>query len=129
MEPNFHNNEIEFLDQRFYKEQTIDRFDVVIIKQKHRTIIKRVIGKPNETVQIKNGYVYINDKKLNTDIKTEIIEDPGMASTKIHLGNDEYFVLGDNRNHSLDSRYKSIGIIKKDQIQGAIINFSKKTKK
>ena len=79
---------------------------------------KRIIGLPEETIQIKDGYVYINDKQLEEDYGKEIIEDSGLAVDKITLKKDEYFVLGDNRNGSIDSRRTDIGAVKREQIKG-----------
>lgn len=98
----------------------LKRFDVVIIKINNVKMIKRVIGLPKETVQILDGNVYINNKKLEDDIVDIKIEDAGIASSKIDLAADEYFLLGDNRNESEDSRSDSIGIIKKEQIVGKV---------
>ena len=81
--------------------------------------IKRIIGLPGETVQVVDGYVYINGSRLESDIYgNELMDDPMAASQPITLGEDEYFVLGDNRNHSQDSRDPSVGEVKKDTIMG-----------
>ena len=77
------------------------------------------IGLPGETVQVVDGYVYINGSRLESDIYgNERMDDPMAASQPITLGEDEYFVLGDNRNHSQDSRDPSVGEVKKDTIMG-----------
>ena len=81
--------------------------------------IKRIIGLPGETVRIDTeGNIYINGQVLNEHYGTEVIEDPGSALDGICLGPDEYFVLGDNRNHSSDSRTPSVGLIEKKDIIG-----------
>ncbi|NTV79674.1 MAG: signal peptidase I, partial [Clostridiales bacterium] len=77
---------------------------------------KRVVGLPGETVQIKSGRVYI-DGVLYED-KFDKIADPGIAENEIKLGTDEYFVLGDNRNNSEDSRSGNVGLVTKDTIIG-----------
>ena len=79
---------------------------------------RRVIACPGDTVQIKNGKVYINGALYKEDIVSASIEDPGVAADEVKLGDDEYFVLGDNRNSSEDSRMANIGNVKKDYIIG-----------
>ncbi|MCH5273983.1 MAG: signal peptidase I [Lachnospiraceae bacterium] len=100
-----------------------ERFDVIVFEQEgeeHRYYhVKRVIGLPGETVQIVNGIVYINDEPLN-----EIVKDlpkmhlSGLATEPMVLDEDEYFVLGDNRNKSEDSRFANIGNVTRKQIVG-----------
>lgn len=99
------------------KLSSIDRFDIIVLKENdnNATIIKRVIGMPGDKVKIRNNKIYINNK---------IIEDEyayGETSDydEITLGDDEYFVLGDNRLISKDSRY--FGAIKKSDIKGKAV--------
>ena len=80
--------------------------------------IRRVIGVPGDTVWIQDGAVYINDVLYNEKIEVAAIENAGIAEEKLTLGENEYFVLGDNRNNSEDSRYANIGNIKKEYIVG-----------
>ena len=81
--------------------------------------IKRIIGMPGETVQIKNGYVYIDGERLLSDIYgNELIKDPQTAADPITLKENEYFVMGDNRNHSMDSRDPSVGVLTKEDLIG-----------
>ena len=92
--------------------------DILTIKlESERFLLKRIIALPYDTVHIHNGRVYVNDQIVD-EIPTEY---SGLADTPYTLGEGEYFVLGDNRSNSLDSRYPDVGIIKKDQICEKII--------
>ena len=97
-----------------------DRFDIVIVDTDDLQIIKRIIGTPGDTLQIIGGSVYINDEKLDDVIDTDI-EFAGIAFEPITLGENEYFVMGDNRNNSKDSRYEDTGIINSKQIKGQVV--------
>ena len=111
--------EFGYTDRFIFKITGLDRYDIVVVKNNNELWIKRIIGMPNETVQIIEGEVYINDKRLEDDYYCEyFIEEPGIANTKLTLGDDEYFVMGDNRNHSTDSRSPLLGIVKYKQIYG-----------
>ena len=112
--------EYGYTDRFIFKITGLDRFDIVVIKKSNDELwIKRLIGMPNEKIQIKEGLVYINDEVLENDIYCdETILDPGLASEPIFLGDDEYFVMGDNRNHSTDSRNSKLGIVKYKDIYG-----------
>ena len=81
--------------------------------------IKRIIGLPGETIRIdEEGNILINGEILQEDYGKEVIQDPGRAYEEIQLGDDEYFVMGDNRNNSTDSRDPSVGSISRDEIIG-----------
>lgn len=83
--------------------------------------IKRVIGLPGETIQIQGSDIYIDGELLKEDYGKMPITNPGIAKTPLTLGEDEYFVLGDNREISLDSRYESVGPVKKELIAGKAV--------
>lgn len=121
MNPTLHNNDILLL-KKFDK--SIDRFDIVVIKYEKSKLVKRVIGLPGERVKISitkvgNNYVskiLINGEVLSENYGNAQMIESGIASSEIVLGDDEYFVLGDNRNNSADSRI--IGVINKKSITG-----------
>lgn len=96
--------------------------DVIVFlpngNKKSHYYVRRVVAVPGDTVQIKDGALYVNDElyKESTDVAS--MEDAGIASDVVKLEKDEYFVLGDNRNNSEDSRYANIGNVKRDYIIG-----------
>ncbi len=99
-----------------------ERYDIIYFRpsgiESGRMYIKRIIGLPGETVLIKDGYVYIDGTKLEDDIEADAMLSAGIAAVPVVLGEDEYFVLGDNRNNSEDSRFAAVGIVKKENIIG-----------
>lgn len=113
----------EILVNRFvYKVTDPKRGDIIVFlpngNEKSHYYVKRVIGVPGDTVLIQNGAVYINGEVYKEEIEAAAIEEAGLASEEITLDSDEYFVLGDNRNNSEDSRYANIGNIKREYIIG-----------
>lgn len=122
MNPAFSQEELVIIDKVTYKVKKPKRFDVIIFETKdNEKLIKRIIGLPNETVWIdENGCIYINGDVIKETYGKEKITFMGLAKKKIHLKDDEYFVLGDNRNYSMDSRYKEIGNIKEKDIIGKV---------
>lgn len=100
-----------------YKLSSINRFDIIVLDEEkdNEKIIKRVIGMPGETVAIKNGKIYINDKVIDDEYAYGQTSD----YNKVTLKDDEYFILGDNRLISKDSRY--FGPIKDNEIKGKIV--------
>lgn len=110
------------VDKISYRFHDPERFDIIVFPYQYKEdtyYIKRIIGLPGETVQIDdNGTIYIDGKELKESYGREIIKNPGTAAEPIKLGEGEYFVLGDNRNASSDSRDPSVGIIKRDEIVG-----------
>lgn len=98
------------------------RFDVVVFHKQagaqQRTYVKRVIGLPGETVQIIGDTIYINGEALKEEFGKEPMVYAGLAAAPLTLGEDEYFVLGDNRTVSADSRSTNIGVVKRPEIDG-----------
>jgi signal peptidase I len=117
MKPTYENGQILLIEEM---SKSFDRFDIVTIRTNKNLIIKRVIGCPGETVQIKDGKVFINDEVLN-DIVDVNIDNAGNAECPITLKDNQYFVLGDIRNKSIDSRSDGVGIVTGNQIFGRVI--------
>ncbi len=124
MEPTLSDGDNLIVDKISYRFRDPQRFDVIVFPfkyQKDTYYIKRIIGLPGETVMIdKSGNIYIDGEILVESYGREIINmnKIGLAAEPITLGPDEYFVLGDNRNHSSDSRVVEVGNIKRDEIIG-----------
>ena len=91
--------------------------DIVVIKKNNNIVIKRIVGLPNDSLIIEKGYLYVNNKKFD-NLYTK---DSGILNNKVKLLKEEYFVLGDNRQSSIDSRFDEIGIINKKDIIGKVI--------
>ena len=122
MYPTLRDGDSVIIDTFSYRFFEPARFDVVVFPFKYQEdtlYIKRIIGLPGETVQIMDGSVYINGTVLDeSQFGFGPIEQPGLASAQITLGQDEYFVLGDNRNDSADSREPTIGNVHRGEIIG-----------
>ncbi|MGN0396023.1 MAG: signal peptidase I, partial [Coprococcus sp.] len=122
MSDTLHTNDSLWIDKLSYRLHDPERYDIVVFpydEEDDTYYIKRIIGLPGETVYIdEDGIVYINDEVLSTDVYGKEPIDPskrGLAVEPITLGEDEYFVMGDNRNNSRDSRLSDVGNIKKDE--------------
>lgn len=111
MQPTLDGGEIMVLS----KISKVDRFSVVVVDIGTEKIIKRVIALPGETISCENGVIYVNDRRQEDDYSQGIQKD----FSKVTLGDDEYFVLGDNREHSLDS--EELGPMKKEKIKGVVV--------
>lgn len=126
MEPTLYNHEHLLVEKISYHFNDLDRFDIISFYPFGKEVsteyyIKRVIGLPGETIQIKGEDIYINGEILEENYGKDPITFAGVASQPIHLQKDEYFVLGDNRSISKDSRSEEVGIVKKEQIGGKAI--------
>ena len=123
MYPALHNKDNLIVDKISYRFSDPRRYDIIVFPYhyKDRTYyIKRVIGLPGETVQVKDGMIYINGSVYLEEQNFSQMEDAGIAKDEITLGEDEYFVLGDNRNRSEDSRFADMGNIRLDGIEGKV---------
>ena len=112
------------LDRLSYSVGSPKRNDIIAFKPNgsstSHTHIKRVIGLPGETIQIMDGIIYINGKVYLEKADYPLMTNSGLASEPITLDVKEYFVLGDNRNDSEDSRYADIGLVNLDYIEGKV---------
>ena len=122
METTLSDGDSLIVDKISYRFKDPKRFDIIVFPFEYKEetyYIKRIIGLPGEKVRIdREGVIYINGEVLDENYGSERIKDPGTAIDEITLGDSEYFVLGDNRNHSSDSRTPSVGLIKKKDIIG-----------
>lgn len=122
MEPTLSDGDNLIVDKITYRFREPERFDIIVFPYqytKNTYYIKRIIGLPGEKVRIDDeGRIYINGEVLKESYGKETIVDAGLAAEEITLGNDEYFVMGDNRNDSSDSRFVSVGNIKRQNIMG-----------
>lgn len=110
MEPNFHNGEYLLVDKLTYRFRAPRRGDVIVFhppSAPNLNYIKRIIALPNEQIEIRNGEIFVNGAKLTESYIPEeetLVRDSQAANVAQKLGPEQYFVLGDNRSHSSDSR-------------------------
>ena len=121
MEPSLYNGQSIFLNRLIYKVASPREGDVIVFlpngNEKSHYYVKRVVGVPGDTLYIKNGLLYVNDESVEEYFNDRIAE-PGLLESEVTLGEDEYFVIGDNCNNSEDSRSANIGTVKKSFIIG-----------
>ncbi len=106
-----HDGDIMILNIIGYRFSDVERFDIVVVDEGDEYLIKRVIGLPGETIEYKDNQLYVNGKKVKENYGSEKTDD-----FKVKVSKDSYFVLGDNRTNSLDSRY--FGAFKRKKILG-----------
>ncbi len=123
MNPTLESGDSVWVNMLGYKFSDPERYDIIVFPYEENVhYIKRIIGLPGETVQItKNGEILINGKVLQEPKQFDRMTSAGVASEPITLASDEYFVLGDNRTNSRDSRYPDVGNIKRDKIIGKAV--------
>ncbi len=121
MEPTLQNGQEVLINRFAYKLGTPRVGDVVVFlpngNENAHHYVKRVVACPGDRVQIQEGYMYVNGE-LQEEYIYDLIADSGIAENEIRLGEDEFFVIGDNCNSSEDSRSGNIGPIKKEHIEG-----------
>lgn len=121
METTLSDGDNLIVDKISYRFGEPKRYEIIVFPYQYEEntyYIKRIIGLPGETVQVTDGEVYINGQKLDENYGNEAMQDSGIAGEPITLGEDEYFVLGDNRNHSADSRDESVGVLHRKDLLG-----------
>lgn len=121
MYPTLHNDDNLIVDKISYRFSEPERYDIIVFPYQYEEktyYIKRIIGLPGETVQVLDGYVFVNGEQLDENYGREVMETAGLAADEIKLGDHEYFVLGDNRNESADSRMPDVGTIRREDIIG-----------
>lgn len=124
MEPALHDGQSVWVDKLSYRFREPERYDIVVFGYRYRDgryYMKRIVGLPGETVQIADGGVYVDGTLLEETYGLEPVEKAKRAKDPVVLGEDEYFVLGDNRNHSTDSRDSDVANVAKEQITGKVI--------
>lgn len=128
MEPTLYHGEYLWVDKLSYILSEPERFDVVIFPIEYQGrdshFVKRIIGLPGETVYIDEyGSIYIDGEILQEPYGKEVISERnrGRAAEPVTLGEDEYFVMGDNRNYSSDSRYDTVGNIERERLIGRVV--------
>ena len=124
MQPAIENEDTVLLNRIAYSFHGPKRYSIIAFPpngvKTSKIYVKRVIGLPGETIQIHDGKVYINGSVLEDDVSEDDILTAGLAAGELTLGENEYFVLGDNRNNSEDSRFANVGVVKKDDIVGSV---------
>ncbi len=122
MEPVLYNSQEVLVNRLIYNLSSPKQGDVVVFlpngNENSHYYLKRVVAVPGETIQIIGGYLYIDGDQAEEDERFDKMADAGIAANPVTLATDEFFVLGDDRNNSEDSRSGNIGVVKKEVIIG-----------
>ncbi|MBQ9504633.1 MAG: signal peptidase I [Lachnospiraceae bacterium] len=120
MEPSLYNRQVVYVDKVTYSIKAPSRDDVVVFSpngnRNQLYSVKRVVAIPGDTVEISGGILYVNGEE--EDRYSDAIADAGIAADEVTLGEDEFFVMGDNPNSSEDSRSANIGPVLRSQVEG-----------
>lgn len=120
MNPTLKDGDIMLLNEIGYKLHGVERFDIVVIDTPNDVIIKRVIGLPGDRIRYQDNILYVNDKEVDEPFEHDVTHNFELLELGIDIvPSNEYFVLGDNRGNSKDSRM--IGFIKENQIRGKVV--------
>lgn len=121
MAPLLSSEDVVLMDRLSYDFGRPGRFDVVVFQREDKKMnVKRVIGLPGETITIKDSAIYVDGERLDEPEGLSRISLGGLAENPVKLGEEEYFLLGDNRDSSEDSRFSNIGNVSRQQIQGRV---------
>ena len=124
MSPTLSNKDEVIINKFIYTLTDPNREDVVVFRpngnENTHLNIKRVVGLPGETIRVEKGILYIDGEAYQSEFVANGIKDEGIAMEPILLGEDEYFVLGDNVNNSEDSRFANIGNVNKADMEGKV---------
>jgi len=122
MQPVLANGDVVLVNRVVYNAKRPSRGDIIVFQpkgdKKSHYYVKRVIGLPGETIEIIENGIYINGERLEEEYTTTRINNAGIAAKKVKLDSDEYFVLGDDRENSKDSRDEDVGKVKREYIYG-----------
>lgn len=124
MNPELENGDIVLLNRIVYDMSTPDRGDVIAFQpngnENSHFYIKRIVGLPGETIELRDGKLFADGKEIVEKYDTTTIEEVGLLEEPITLANNEFFVLGDDRQNSEDSRVADIGNVKRSEIEGKV---------
>lgn len=132
MQDTLHTGESLLVEKVSYHFSDPDRYDIIVFyphgrekakeEKEEEYYVKRIYGLPGETIQIKGNEIYVNNEAIADEYaKNGVMDTAGIAEEPLTLGEDEYFVLGDNRQVSKDSREPEVGPVKKENIAGHVI--------
>lgn len=124
MNPELKNGNVTLISKAAYSVGAPRRGDIVAFKpngnENSHYYIKRIVGLPGETISVEDGKILINGREIKEKYETTSMEELGLLSEPVTLENNEYFVLGDDRQNSEDSRSAEIGAVKRTDIDGKV---------